>query len=107
MRLLMAAVGGVCAPPFFILQELLFFRFSQDRSVVPYSFFPVPCFLSAAAAIAVSTAGEQKDDPDPVAASAAVVAAVVITSTSTVCCSQIAHFVSSERSFTVYHMPVG
>ena len=36
-------------PAFFYFTRTAFFRFSQDRSVVPYSFFPVPCFLSAAA----------------------------------------------------------
>ena len=48
-----AAADGSCRrglrPAFFYFTRTAFFRFSQDRSVVPYSFFPVSCFLSAAA----------------------------------------------------------
>ena len=44
-----AAADGSCRrglrPAFFYFTRTAFFRFSQDRSVVPYSFFPVSCFL--------------------------------------------------------------
>lgn len=53
LRQRMRAADGSCRrglrPAFFYFTRTAFFRFSQDRSVVPYSFFPVSCFLSAAA----------------------------------------------------------
>ena len=44
MRLLMAAVGGVCAPPFFTLQELLFSVFHKIGLLSHILFFLFPVF---------------------------------------------------------------